>query len=126
MGYKIALGVNWQGKPDFKGMIERARVADEAGAHSIWVAEAWGRDAFTSLTLLAEHTRRIGLATGIVNTYSRTPGALPQHFATLDELSGGRMIVGLGTRGPHGIDDFHGVTLNPPLSWMRVCVQIIH
>ncbi|MGA8568891.1 MAG: LLM class flavin-dependent oxidoreductase, partial [Candidatus Binataceae bacterium] len=97
MTYLIALGVNWQGKPDFKGMIERARAADEAGAHSIWVAEAWGRDAFTSLTLLAEHTRRIGLATGIVNTYSRTPGALAQHFATLDELSGGRMIIGLGT-----------------------------
>ena len=55
MGYKIALGVNWQGKPDFKGIIERARAADEAGAHSIWVAEAWGRDSFTSLTLLAEH-----------------------------------------------------------------------
>src|SRR6266481_9522585 len=126
MGYKIALGVNWQGKPDFKGMIERARVADEAGAHSIWVAEAWGRDAFTSLTLLAEHTRRIGLATGIVNTYSRTPGALAQHFATLDELSGGRMIIGLGTSGPQVIEHFHGVTFNPPLTRMREYVDIIN
>src|ERR1700720_3112788 len=126
MGYKIALGVNWQGKPDFKGMIERARAADEAGAHSIWVAEAWGRDAFTSLTLLAEHTRRIGLATGIVNTYSRTPGALAQHFATLDELSGGRMIIGLGTSGPQVIEHFHGVTFNPPLTRMREYVDIIN
>ncbi|MGZ3619119.1 MAG: LLM class flavin-dependent oxidoreductase, partial [Candidatus Binataceae bacterium] len=115
MAYKIALGVNWQGKPDFKGMIERAKAADDAGAHSIWVAEAWGRDAFTSLTLLAEHTKRIALATGIVNTYSRTPGALAQHFATLDELSGGRMIIGLGTSGPQVIEHFHGVAFNPPL-----------
>src|SRR6202162_1403534 len=126
MGYKIALGVNWQGKPDFKGMIERARAADEAGAQSIRGAEAWGRDAFTSLTLLAEHTRRIGLATGIVNTYSRTPGALAQHFATLDELSGGRMIIGLGTSGPQVIEHFHGVTFNPPLTRMREYVDIIN
>src|SRR3984957_20137844 len=100
MGYKIALGVNWQGKPDFKGMIERARAADHAGAHSILVAEAWGRDAFTSLTLVAEHTRRIGLATVVVNAYSRKPGPLALCFAALDEVSVGRMIIGLGTRGP--------------------------
>ena len=59
MAYNIAVGVNWQGKPDFKGMIENAKIADEAGIHSIWVAEAWGRDAFTLLTLLAEHTSKI-------------------------------------------------------------------
>jgi alkanesulfonate monooxygenase SsuD/methylene tetrahydromethanopterin reductase-like flavin-dependent oxidoreductase (luciferase family) len=126
MAYNIALGINWQGKPDFKRMIERARAADDAGAHSIWVAEAWGRDAFTSLTLLAEHTRRIGLATGIVNTYSRTPGALAQHFATLDELSGGRMIIGLGTSGPQVIEHFHGVAFDPPLTRMREYVEIVN
>ena len=126
MTYNIALGVNWQGKPDFAGMIARARAADAAGAHSIWVAEAWGRDAFTSLTLLAEHTRRIALATGIVNTYSRTPGALAQHFATLDELSGGRMIIGLGTSGSQVIEHFHGVPFNPPLTRMREYVEVIN
>ncbi len=126
MAFNIALSINWQGKPDFKGLIERARAADEAGAHSIWVAEAWGRDAFTMLTLLAEHTTRIRLATGIVNTYSRTPGALAQHFATLDELSGARMIIGLGTSGPQVIEHFHGVTFDPPLSRMREYVDIIN
>jgi len=126
MAYNIALGVNWQGKPDYAGLIARARAADAARAHSIWVAEAWGRDAFTSLTLLAEHTRRIALATGIVNTYSRTPGALAQHFATLDELSGGRMIIGLGTSGPQVIEHFHGVPFNPPLTRMREYVEIVN
>ena len=86
MARKLAVGVNWQGKPDFKAMIEQAKIADEAGIHSIWVAEAWGRDAFTLLTLLAEHTNKIQLATSIVNIYSRTPAALAQHFGTLDEL----------------------------------------
>jgi alkanesulfonate monooxygenase SsuD/methylene tetrahydromethanopterin reductase-like flavin-dependent oxidoreductase (luciferase family) len=126
MARNLAIGVNWQGKLDFKAAIERAKIADAAGVHSIWVAEAWGRDAFTTLTLLAEHTRRIQLASGIVNTYSRTPGALAQHFATLDELSGGRMIIGLGTSGPQVIEHFHGVAFNPPLTRMREYVDIIN
>jgi alkanesulfonate monooxygenase SsuD/methylene tetrahydromethanopterin reductase-like flavin-dependent oxidoreductase (luciferase family) len=126
MSYNVALGVNWQGKPDFKRLIQRAKAADAAGVHSIWVAEAWGRDAFTTLTLLAEHTKRVRLASGIVNTYSRTPGALAQHFATLDELSGGRMIIGLGTSGPQVIEHFHGVAFDPPLTRMREYVDIIN
>ena len=67
MARKLSVSVNWQGKFDFKALIERAKIADEAGIHSIWIAEAWGRDAFTLLTLLAEHTRQVQLATSIVN-----------------------------------------------------------
>jgi alkanesulfonate monooxygenase SsuD/methylene tetrahydromethanopterin reductase-like flavin-dependent oxidoreductase (luciferase family) len=126
MARKLAIGVNWQGKLDFKAVIERAKVADGAGIHSIWVAEAWGRDAFTLLTLLAEHTRKVQLATSIVNIYSRTPAALAQHFGTLDELSEGRMIIGLGTSGPQVIEHFHGVKFNPPLTRMKECVEIIN
>src|ERR1700686_1429380 len=126
MAYNVTLAINWQGKFDFRGLIERARAAEAAGVHSIWVAEAWGRDAFTTLTLLAEHTRRMQLATGIVNTYSRTPGSLAQHFAALDELSGGRMIIGLGTSGPQVIEHFHGVQFNPPLTRLKEYVDIIN
>ncbi len=126
MARKITIAVNWQGRFDFKALIERAKLADQAGVHSIWVAEAWGRDAFTLLALLAEHTRKIQLATAIVNIYSRTPAALAQHFATLDELSGGRMIIGLGTSGPQVIEHFHGVPFNPPLTRMREYVDIIN
>src|SRR5216684_733883 len=126
MARKLAVGVNWQGKPDFKKTIEHAKIADAAGIHSIWVAEAWGRDAFTMLTLLAEHTAKIQLATSIVNIYSRTPAALAQHFATLDELSEGRAIIGLGTSGPQVIEHFHGVKFNPPLTRMKECVDIIN
>ncbi|HEY2664725.1 MAG TPA: LLM class flavin-dependent oxidoreductase [Candidatus Binataceae bacterium] len=126
MARKIAIGVNWQGKLDFKAAIERAKLADQAGVHSIWVAEAWGRDAFTLLTLLAEHTKRVQLGTSIVNTYSRTPAALAQHFGTLDELSDGRAMIGLGTSGPQVIEHFHGVKFNPPLTRMKECVEIIN
>ncbi|MGH8010912.1 MAG: LLM class flavin-dependent oxidoreductase [Candidatus Binataceae bacterium] len=123
---KLTIGVNWQGKLDFKALIERAKLADQAGVHSIWVAEAWGRDAFTLLTLIAEHTAKAQLATSIVNVYSRTPAALAQHFGTLDELSGGRMIIGLGTSGPNVIEHFHGVQFHPPLTRMREYVEIIN
>jgi len=126
MARKLTIGVNWQGRFDFKALIERAKLADQAGIHSIWVAEAWGRDAFTLLTLLAEHTHKVQLATSIVNIYSRTPAALAQHFATLDEFSGGRMIIGLGTSGPQVIEHFHGVPFNPPLTRMRETVDIIN
>jgi len=126
MARKITIGINWQGKFDFKALIERARIADQSGVHSIWVAEAWGRDAFTLLTLIAEHTTRAQLATSIVNTYSRTPAALAQHFATLDELSNGRMIAGFGTSGPNVIEHFHGVKFNPPLTRMREYVDIFN
>src|SRR5215472_6465600 len=125
MARKLTVGVNWQGKLDFQGLIDRAKIADAAGIHSIWVAEAWGRDAFTLLTMLAEHTRRIQLATSIVNIYSRTPAALAQHFATLDELSDGRMIIGLGTSGYRVIEHWHGVPFEPSLTRLREYVEII-
>ncbi len=78
-----------------------------------------GADAFTLMTLLAEHTKRIQIGTSIVNIYSRTPAALAQHFGTLDELSGGRMIIGLGTSGPQVIEHFHGIKFNPPLTRLK-------
>jgi alkanesulfonate monooxygenase SsuD/methylene tetrahydromethanopterin reductase-like flavin-dependent oxidoreductase (luciferase family) len=126
MARKLAIGINWQGRLEAKTLIARAKLADEAGVHSIWVAEAWGRDAFTPLTLLAEHTKKIQLGTAIVNIYSRTPAALAQHFATLDELSGGRMMIGLGTSGPLVIEHFHGVRFEPALTRMRECVDVIN
>jgi alkanesulfonate monooxygenase SsuD/methylene tetrahydromethanopterin reductase-like flavin-dependent oxidoreductase (luciferase family) len=75
--------------------------------------------------LLAHETERIKLGTGIVNCYSRTPAALAQHFATLDELSGGRMIIGLGTSGHRVIEHFHGVPFQPSLTRLREYVEII-
>jgi len=126
MARKVAVGINWQGALDYQSLIERAQVADAVGVHSAWVPEAWGRDAFTLLAVLADRTKEIRLGTAIVNTYSRTPAALAQHFATLDELSGGRMIIGLGTSGPQVIEHFHGVKFEPPLTRMKEYVEIIN
>jgi F420-dependent oxidoreductase-like protein len=125
MGRTLSMSFNWQGPMDYEQACARVRLAEEAGVDTVWVAEAWGRDCFTILTLLARETRRIKLGTGIVNCYSRTPAALAQHFATLDEFSGGRMIIGLGTSGHRVIEHFHGVPFQPSLTRLREYVEII-
>jgi F420-dependent oxidoreductase-like protein len=125
MARTLSISFNWQGPMDYAQACTRVRLAEEAGVDTVWVAEAWGRDCFTILTLLARETTRIKLGTGIVNCYSRTPAALAQHFATLDELSGGRMIIGLGTSGHRVIEHFHGVPFQPSLTRLREYVDII-
>ena len=121
----LSMSFNWQGPMDYEQACARVRLAEEAGVDTVWVAEAWGRDCFTILTLLARETERLKLGTGIVNCYSRTPAALAQHFATLDEFSGGRMIIGLGTSGHRVIEHFHGVPFQPSLTRLREYVEIM-
>jgi len=125
MARRIGVGFDWQGKLDREKAFERAKVADEVGVDSVWVAEAWGRDAFSLLTQVAERTSKVQLGTSIVNIYSRTPAALAQHFATLDELAEGRVIVGLGNSGPNVIEHFHGVKFQPAFRRMRETVEIM-
>jgi alkanesulfonate monooxygenase SsuD/methylene tetrahydromethanopterin reductase-like flavin-dependent oxidoreductase (luciferase family) len=126
MARKLGISLNWPEKFDLEGLIERAKIADAAGIHSIWVAETWGHDALTMLTTFAEQTSKIQLATAIVNIYSRTPAALAQHFGTLDKISNGRMIIGLGTSSPQVVEHFHGVKFNPPLTRLKETVEIIN
>ena len=125
MARRLSIGFNWQGGLDYDEACARVRLADDAGVDTVWVPEAWGRDCFTILALFAHATQRIQLGTGIVNTYSRTPAALAQHFATLDELSHGRMIIGLGTSGHRVIEHWHGIPFQPPLTRMREYVEIL-
>ena len=124
--HKLSVGVNWQGPLDRERIFDEVRAADDSGVHSVWVAEAWGRDAFTMLTQLAERTGNVQLGTGIVNVYSRSPAALAQHFGTLDKLSGGRMIIGLGTSGANVIEHFHGLPFERSLRRLREYVEIIN
>ncbi len=106
-------------------LIEIARLAEDLGYHSIWVPEMWGRDAFSILGLLASCTGKIKLATGIVPVFSRSPAVIAQTIATLDEISGGRMMLGLGTSGLAVIESWHGVRFEKPLQRTREYVEII-
>jgi alkanesulfonate monooxygenase SsuD/methylene tetrahydromethanopterin reductase-like flavin-dependent oxidoreductase (luciferase family) len=99
--------------------------ADEAGVETVFVSEAWGREPFGPLAQLAARTERVTLGTSIVNVFSRTPAALAQHFATLDELSDGRAIIGLGTSGKLVVEEFHGLPFEKPATRLRETIQVI-
>ena len=123
---RLSIGLDWQGDFDLDRVIEQAKIADDAGVELLAVAEAWGRDAFTLLAVLARETHHIKLGTSIVNIFSRSPGALAQHFATLDELSQGRAVIGLGASGPNVIEHFHGVKFERPLTRTHEYIDIIN
>ncbi|OYR83036.1 LLM class flavin-dependent oxidoreductase, partial [Halorubrum ezzemoulense] len=89
--------------------------AEELGYESAWAAEGQGKSAFGKLERWAVHTDRIGLATGIVNVFSRTPAAIAQAAATLDAHSAGRAILGLGVAHPGVVEGFHGADFDRPL-----------
>ncbi len=104
---------------------EFVRIADEAGAHSVWVPETWGLDCFTVLSLLAQRTTNIRLGTAIVNVFSRSPATLAQHFASLDLISGGRALAGLGASGPFVVEHLHGVPFERPVGRLRTTIQVL-
>ena len=106
-------------------LTEYAKLAEELGYDSIWVPEMWGRDAFSLIGHLAANTSKIKLGTGIISVFSRTPAMIAQTAATLDEISGGRMMLGLGTSGPVVIENWHGVKYERPLQRTREYVEII-
>jgi F420-dependent oxidoreductase-like protein len=119
----IALLAFWKNY-DRKMYVQAAQLADELGYHSFWVPEAWGYEIFTVLTEMAVKTKRIQLGTGIINVYSRTPGLIAMSAATLDEISEGRFILGVGTSGKNVIEGFHGRPFDKPLSQVRDVVKV--
>jgi F420-dependent oxidoreductase-like protein len=101
------------------------QAADRLGYDRIWVAEAYGWDAFTILTQIACQTERIELATGIVNVFSRSPALIAQTAASLDRISGGRFVLGLGTSGHQVIAGWHGVPFERGVRRMRETMEIV-
>jgi coenzyme F420-dependent oxidoreductase len=108
-----------------RGIVEVVQQAEALGYDSVWVGESWGRDGFTWLTQLACHTSHIKLATGITTVYSRSPALIAQTVASLDEISEGRVILGLGTSGPIVIENWHGLPFDRPLRRTREYIEII-
>ncbi|CAN5792521.1 LLM class F420-dependent oxidoreductase [soil metagenome] len=99
--------------------------AERLGASSVWLPELWGADALTPLAYLAARTSSIGLATGIVQLGSRSPALLAMTAMTMQQLSGGRFLLGLGTSGPQVMEGWHGVRFTAPVSATRETIEII-
>lgn len=110
---------------DRKLYLRAAILADELGYDSFWLPEAWGYELFTLLTEMALSTKRIKLGTGIVNVYSRSAATLAMSAATLDEISEGRFILGIGTSGPNVIEGLHGRPYEKPLTQVRDVIRVV-
>ena len=122
---KLGLVLPYEGGLSFPEIVEVTQRAEQLGFDSVWVPEAWGTDAISILGGLAAQTRTIRLGTGIVNVFSRTPALLAQTAATLDLISNGRFILGLGTSGHQVVAGWHGVPFERPLQRMRETVAIV-
>src|SRR5438270_14063757 len=105
--------------------LELIKEAERLGFDSVWTAEAWGSDAATPLAYIAAHTTKIKLGTAIMQLPGRSPANAAMTAMTLDQLSGGRFIMGLGTSGPQVVEGWHGVPFDKALTWMREYVTIV-
>jgi F420-dependent oxidoreductase-like protein len=123
----MKLGLIWGywGQLPPPNLIEATQEAERLGYDSVWTSEAWGSDAFSPLAYLAGHTERIKLGTAVVQLAARTPTATAMHVLTLDHLSGGRVILGLGVSGPQVVEGWYGQPSNRPLARTREYVEII-
>ena len=111
-----------QPNPDFLAI---AQEAEKLGFDSVWSAEAWGNDAFTPLAWIGAHTEKIKLGTAVVQLSGRTPTSCAMHALTLDMLSGGRLILGLGVSGPQVVEGWYGRPFPKPLARTREYIDII-
>ena len=118
------------GNPNFPGgwaqMVEKVKLADQLGYDSVWLGETWGYDLVARLTELVIATTRIKVGAGIFNTFSRSPGVIAATAATLDERSGGRFVLGLGSSGAYVVEHWHGVPFDRPLRRLREYTEIIN
>jgi F420-dependent oxidoreductase-like protein len=123
---RLGLALGYWGRGPDPGHLELAREAERLGYDSVWTAEAWGSDAFTPLTWIAAHTRRIRLGTAVAQMAARTPTATAMHALTLDHLSGGRMMLGLGLSGPQVVEGWYGRPFpDSPLTATREYVDVL-
>ena len=121
---KLGLIVGYSGAKMMLDM-ELIKEAEALGFDSVWTAEAYGSDAVTPLAWIGAQTHNIKLGTAIMQLPGRSPANTAMTAMTLDALSGGRMLLGLGTSGPQVVEGWHGLPWDKPLTWMREYLTIV-
>ena len=122
---KLGLQLGYWGAQPPQAVGELVAAAEEAGFDAVFTAEAWGSDAFTPLAWWGRQTRRLRLGTSIVQMSGRTPTSIAMHALTLDHLSGGRVVLGMGVSGPQVVEGWYGQPFGKPLARTREVVGII-
>jgi F420-dependent oxidoreductase-like protein len=122
---KLGYSTGYWGSGPPGGALEAIKEAERLGYESVWTAEAYGSDALTPLAWWGAHTETVRLGTGIVQMSARTPAATAMAAMTLDHLSGGRLILGLGVSGPQVVEGWYGEPYPRPLARTREYVDIV-
>ncbi|MFI8928089.1 LLM class F420-dependent oxidoreductase [Streptomyces sp. NPDC053474] len=123
---RLGLALGYWGRGPEPGQLALVQEAERLGYDSVWTAEAWGSDAFTPLTWIAAHTSRIRLGTAVAQMAARSPTATAMHALTLDHLSGGRVLLGLGLSGPQVVEGWYGRPFPAsPLTATREYVDVV-
>ncbi|MGA8256417.1 MAG: LLM class F420-dependent oxidoreductase [Nocardioides sp.] len=120
---KLSMMLMYDGNP--RQAADQVVAYEKAGLDTVWVAEAYGFDSPTLMGYLAAKTETVEIGSGILNVFSRTPGALLQTAAGLDNVSAGRAIIGLGASGPQVIEGFHGMPYERPLGRTREVIEVL-
>lgn len=121
MTVSVGIGVHALGPAS----VDLVREAEKLGADCVWSAEFWAGDALTPLAYLAGQTSTIRLGTGIVQLGARTPAMLAMSALSMQALSGGRFILGVGTSGPQVMEGWHGIRFDKPVRRTRETIEII-
>ncbi|MCX4880463.1 LLM class F420-dependent oxidoreductase [Streptomyces sp. NBC_00847] len=123
---RLGLALGYWGRGPSPDHVPLAQEAERLGYDSVWTAESWGSDAFTPLTWIAAQTSRIKLGTAVAQMAARSPTTTAMHALTLDHLSGGRMMLGLGLSGPQVVEGWYGRPFpKSPLTATREYVDVV-
>ncbi len=125
MTMRLGYNTGYWGSGPPQGALEAVQEAERLGFDSIWTAEAYGSDALTPLAWWGAHTTTIRLGSGIMQMAARTPAATAMAAMTMDHLSGGRFILGLGASGPQVVEGWYGQSYPRPLARTREYVEIV-
>jgi len=119
------IGIAFSGGPPPSEIVDCVRVAEQLGYESAWVAEGHGGDQFAVLAACATQTSRILLGTSITSVFVRTAPTIAMAAATLDDLTGGRFILGVGSSHKVQVEAEHGMTYGKPLTRVRETIEVI-
>ncbi|MEU5098377.1 LLM class F420-dependent oxidoreductase [Streptomyces sp. NPDC020996] len=123
---RLGLALGYWGRGPRADHVPLAQEAERLGYDSVWTAESWGSDAFTPLAWIAAHTSTIKLGTAVAQMAARPPTTTAMHALTLDHLSGGRMMLGLGLSGPQVVEGWYGRPFpRSPLTATREYVDVV-
>jgi F420-dependent oxidoreductase-like protein len=122
---KLGLQLGYWGAQPPENHAELVAAAEDAGFDTVFTAEAWGSDAFTPLAWWGRATKRMRLGTSVIQLSARTPTACAMAALTLDHLSGGRHILGLGVSGPQVVEGWYGQKFPKPLARTREYIDIV-